>query len=168
MSIRVAARLDPVTRQLRPPYQAVTVTVRRLRSPEWATAKDAALSILRNDAELLNLLVKHDLLPAGGVRGWKRMKDEDPTAYAAFLTGVGMWLTAVECGLVGITAWTGIDTEDGKPAPVEREVLEGLLLDEALSDQLMQVMTEAARLFIAEGEPFGASPNGSSGPGMTA
>ena len=146
----------------------MTVTVRRLRSPEWASAKDAALNILRNDAELLNLLVKHELLPAGGVRGWKRMKDTDPAAYAAFLTGVGMWLTAVECALVGVSSWTGIDTEDGHAAPITREVLEGLLLDEALSDQLMHVLTEAARLFIVEGEPFGASPAGSSAPGTTA
>ena len=140
----------------------------RLRSPEWDSARDAAQAILRNDAELLNLLVKHELLPEGGVRGWKRMKDTDPVAYAQYLIGIGMWLTSVECALVGVIAWTGINTEDGVPAPVDREILEVLLLDEALSDQILSVVTEAAQLLIVEGEPFGASLNGSSAPGTTA
>lgn len=168
MSVRVALKLGPVTKALRFPYADVTITARRLRTPEWDSARDAAQAILRNDADLLNLLVKHDLLPKGGVRGWKRMKDNDPVAYAQYLIGIGMWLTAVECALVGVADWTGIKTEDGVPAPIERDVLEVLLLDEALSDQILGVVTEAAQLLIVEGEPFGASPNGSSAPETTA
>lgn len=168
MSVRVSLKQGPVTKPLRYPYADVTITARRLRSPEWDSARDAAQAILRNDAELLNLLVKHDLLPEGGVRGWKRMKDTNPVAYAQYLIGIGMWLTSVECALVGVIAWTGINTEDGAPAPIDREILEVLLLDEALSDQILSVVTEAAQLLIVEGEPFGASPNGSSAPGTTA
>jgi len=156
VSVRVALKSEAVTRPLRAPYQDVTVTVRRLRTPEWESARDAAQAILRDDAELLNLLVKHDLLPKGGVRGWKRMKDDDPVAYAQYLIGIGMWLAAVEAALIGVEAWAGIEIDTGVPAPVDREVLEVLLLDEALSDQLMAVLTEAARLLIVEGEPFGA------------
>lgn len=166
--IRVALKSEPVTKALRFPYSDVTITARRLRSPEWDSARDAAQAILRNDAELLNLLVKHDLLPKSGVRGWKRMKDNDPVAYAQYLIGIGMWLTSVECALAGVIAWTGIKDDNGDPAPIDREVLEVLLLDEALSDQILGVVTEAARLLITEGEPFGASPNGSSGPGKMA
>nr|DAQ12750.1 MAG TPA: hypothetical protein [Caudoviricetes sp.] len=168
MSIRVALKLGPVTKSLRFPYADVTITARRLRTPEWDSARDAAQAILRNDAELLNLLAKHDLLPKGGVRGWKRMKDNDPVAYAQYLIGIGMWLTAVECALVGVVDWTGIKTEDGAPAPIDRDILEVLLLDEALSDQVLGVVTEAAQLLIVEGEPFGASPSGSSVPEPTA
>ena len=84
MSVRVSLKQGPVTKPLRFPYADVTITARRLRSPEWDSARDAAQAILRNDAELLNLLVKHELLPEGGVRGWKRMKDTDPVAYAAY------------------------------------------------------------------------------------
>lgn len=168
MRIRVAHKLGPVTKSLRHPYGDVTITARRLRSPEWDSAREAAQKILRDDAELLNLLVKHELLPEGGVRGWKRMKDNDPVAYAQYLIGIGMWLTAVECALVGVIEWTGIDTEDGKPAPIDRDILEVLLLDEALSDQILGVVTEAAQLLIVEGERSGASLNGSSEPGATA
>ena len=156
MTVRVALKTDPVEKRLRAPYADVTITARRLRSPEWDTARDRALAIVRNDAELLNLLVKHELLPEGGVRGWKRMKDDDPVAYAQFIVGVSMWLTAVECALISVTAWAGIEVEKGVVAPITREVLEVVLLDEALSDQIMAVLTEAARLLIVEGEPFGA------------
>ena len=108
MSVRVALKLGPVTKALRFPYADVTITARRLRTPEWDSARDAAQAILRNDADLLNLLVKHDLLPKGGVRGWKRMKDNDPVAYAQYLIGIGMWLTAVECALVGVAALASV------------------------------------------------------------
>lgn len=153
MTVRVSLLTGPVEKALRPPYTGVTVTVRRLRSPEWDTARDRALAIVRNDAELLNLLVKYDLLPEGGVRGWKRMKDDAPVEYARFIIGISMWLTAVECALVGVQSWTGIEIDGGVPAPVDRSVLEALLLDEALSEQLMSVLTEAARLLVVEGEP---------------
>lgn len=156
MTVRVDLKTDPVEKRLRTPYADVTITARRLRSPEWDTAREKALAIVRNDAELLNLLVKHELLPEGGVRGWKRMKDDDPVAYTQFIVGVSMWLTAVECALVGVSAWAGIEVEAGVTAPITRDVLEVVLLDDALSDQIMAVVTEAARLLIVEGEPFGA------------
>ncbi|MCA0366809.1 MAG: hypothetical protein LCH57_01940 [Proteobacteria bacterium] len=155
MTVRVSLKTGPVTKALRAPYAALTITARRLRSPEWDSARDAAQAILRDDAALLNLLVKHDLLPPGGVRGWKRLKDADPAGYARFLTGIGLWLTAVECALVGLSAWSGVAGEDGADAPITREVLEVLLLDGALSDQIMAILTEAARLLVVEGEPFG-------------
>lgn len=168
MSIRVALKKDPVTKSLHGAYFGASITVRRLRSPEWHSARAAAQTVLQNDAELLPLLVEHDLLPEGGVRGWKRMRDDDPGAYADYLIGISAWLTAVECALVGISSWTGFTLDDGAPAPLSREVLQSLFLDEKLSDQVMAVLTEAAVLLIIEGEPFGASPNGSSEPDPTA
>lgn len=168
MTVRIALKTDPVTRPLRAPYAGATVTVRRLRTPQWEAARDAAQALLRDDARLLEKLIDHDLLPEGGVKGWKRMKDQDPVAYAQFLVGIALWLTAVECALVGVLEWTGVEVEKGVPAPLTREVLEAALLDDGLSGQVMGLLTEAARLLIVEGEPFGASPNGSSEPGKTA
>ena len=168
MSIRVALKKDPVTKSLRGLYTGASITVRRLRSPEWHSARAAAQTILQNDAELLPLLVEHDLLPEGGVRAWKRMRDEDPISYAQYLIGVSAWLTAVECALVGVARWSGFALDDGAPAPINRAVLQSLFLDEKLSDQVMAVLTEAAVLLVIEGEPFGASPNGSSEPETTA
>ncbi len=168
MSIRVALKKDPVTKSLRGLYTGASVTVRRLRSPEWHSARAAAQAVLQNDAELLPLLVEHDLLPEGGVRGWKRMRDDDPAAYSDYLIGISAWLTAVECALVGVSSWIGFTLDDGAPAPISRDVLRSLFLDEKLSDQIMAVLTEAAVLLIVEGEPFGALPNGSSEPGRTA
>lgn len=165
--IRVSLKTGPVTRQLNGAYAGASVTVRRLRSPEWSNARAAAQAILRDDSKLLPLLVEHDLLPEGGVRRWKRMRDDDPVAYAAYLVGISMWLAAVECALAGVVEWTGFATEEG-PAPITREVLQALLLDEKLSDQLMAMLTEAAVLLVVEGERSGVSPNGSSGPGKTA
>lgn len=166
--IRVALLTEPVTRTLNPPYHDLRVTVRRLRSPEWDAAREAAMVIVRDDAELLNLLVQHDLLPEGGVRGWKRMKDADPLAYARFITGVSMWLTAVECALVGVLSWVGLTTDDGKPAPLDRATLQVVLLDETISDQLMSILTEAGQILVVEGKPSGASPSGSLEPARTA
>lgn len=156
MSVRIALKTGPVERRLRAPYSDVVITARRLRTPEWEAARDAAQAILRNDAELLPLLMEHDLLPKGGVRAWRRMKDEAPADYAMSLVGISMWLTAVECALAGVESWTGLSLEDGTPAPVTREVLLVLLLDQTVSDQIMSVVTEAARLLIVEGEPCGA------------
>lgn len=156
MTVRVSLKTGPVTKTLRAPYSGVTVTVRRLRSPEWDSARERAQAIVRNDADLLNLLAKHDLLPNGSLREWKRLKDKDPVRYAEFIIGIAMWLTAVECALVGVVEWTGIEVEKGVTAPLDREVLEVVLLDETLSDQIMGVLTEAARLLIIEGEPSGA------------
>ena len=153
MTVRVELKTGPVTKPLRAPYADVTITARRLRTPEWDSARERAQAIIRDDAELLNLLAKHELLPNGSLKEWKRLKDREPGRYAQYLIGVAMWLTAVECALVGVTGWTGIEVEKGVTAPLDREVLEVVLLDEALSDQIMGVVTEAARLLIVEGEP---------------
>lgn len=151
--IRIGATRDPVTVVLKPPYGDVTVTLKRLTTADYGEARQAAHAILRNDAVLINLLVKHDLLPPGGVKAWKRMKDEDLLSYASFLSGVGVWLGAVECAIRGVQAWTGILDAKGKPAAVDRENLETLMLDEVLSTVLMDELDKAARILFVEGEP---------------
>lgn len=170
MTVVVSARTGVVTRQLKGQYATVSLTLRRLRTPEWESAREAAQAILRDDGKLLPVLIEHDQLPAGGVKAWKRMRDNDPIQYALFLTGIAMWLTAVECGLTGIESWSGVasDSKGEIPAPVSREVLEVLMLDDQFSSQVMALLTEASVLVILEGKPSGASPNGSSEPEKTA
>lgn len=165
MTVVVSARTGVVTRSLAGAYSSVTVTLRRLRTTEWESARDAAQSVLRDDGKLLPLLVEHDLLPPGGVKGWKRLRDAEPISYAAYLTGISMWLTAVESGLAGIASWTGVAADrDGTPADVSREVMEVLMLDDQFSSQIMALLTEASVLVILEGKPSGVLPNGSSAP----
>lgn len=166
--IRVSTSREPVTVSLAAPYGDVTVTLNRLTSVEYGEAHQAVQAILRNDAELLNLMVQHDLLPKGGVKAWKAMRDRDVLRYAAFLSGIGVWLAAVECGVRGIVSWEGIVGDDCQPAPVTREVLEVLMLDEAFSSQVMSRLDEAARILAVEGKPFGALPSGFSEPEGTA
>jgi hypothetical protein len=163
MTVVVSSRTGVLTETLKGQYASVSVTLRRLRSTEWESAREAAQALLRNDGKLLPLLVEHDLLPEGGVKGWKRMRDNDPIQYALFLTGIAMWLTAVECGLAGIESWAGVASDrSGTPAPVSRDMLEVLMLDDQFSGQVMALLTEASVLVILEGKPSGVSPSGSS------
>lgn len=154
--IRIGTQREPVTVTLRPPYGDVTVTLQRLTSADYGEARQAAQAITRDSSALLELLVKHDLLPEGGVTAWKRMKDKDAMRYATFISGIGMWLGAVECAVRGIKSWTGIVGDGGKPAPVDRETIEVLMLDEALSNQITGEIDRTARILFIEGEPSGA------------
>lgn len=154
MTVIVSTKLDPVTRALAAPYDRIKVTVRRLRSPEWESAREAAQAIVRDESKLWPLLVEHDLLPKGGLKALRRQKFNEPVAYALALSGVVVWLVAVECALAGLLSWEGIiDQDSGQTAPITREVLQVLLLDDQISEQLMGILTEAARLLVVEGKP---------------
>lgn len=157
MTVFVSLRTEPETRKLAVPFDNVTVTVKRLRTPEWEAAREAAQAIVRDDAKLWPLLVEHDLLPKGGLKALKRQRETDPLEYLAALSGIVVWLTSVECALAGLLSWEGIkDQATGKDMPVTREVLEALLLDDRMSGQLMAILTDVARLLVIEGKPSGA------------
>lgn len=154
MTVKLSLKTDPLRVPLKAPYSSVTVKVRRLRSPEWDGAREAAQGIVNDDAKLWPILVEHDLLPAGGLKALKRKRDNDPIEYWAFLSGVVAWLVAVECALLGLLEWEGIiDQETGAPAEINRATLQVLLLDDAMSQQLMQLLTDAARVLVVEGKP---------------
>ncbi len=152
--IVVALSREPVTVSLTGAYVGVTVTLRRLTTPDYAEAQQAAQAIIQDESKLLPLLIEHGLLPEGKLKNWKRMKTSDPARYAAFLSGVAVWVGAVECGVKGIDAWTGILGEDRKtPAPLCREVLEVLMLDDHFSSQVTSELDKAARILAIEGKP---------------
>ncbi len=81
------------------------------------------------------------------------MKDGEPIRYAAFISGIGIWLGAVECGARGISAWEGIVGDDKAPAPVDHQTLEILMLDEDFRQQVMDELDAAARILVVEGKP---------------
>lgn len=150
--VTIATTREPVTVSLKGAYAQVTVTLRRLTSPHFGMARHAAQSILDDDGKLLVLLAEHDLLPKGSVKELKRLRDEDLVDYAAFMTGIRLWISAVECGLLGILSWTGIG-QGGASAPVDRQTLEVLMLDESFSQQIMDELDLAARILLLEGKP---------------
>jgi len=151
--IRISLNREPVAITLTGPYAGVVVTLKRLTSVDYAEAHHASQAILRDDAALLPLLAEHELLPAKGIKGWKRLKTDDPHSHAAYLTGIAVWLLAVECGLRGITDWAGIRGDDGQAVAVNREALEVLMLDEWFQREVMGELEKAARILSIEGEP---------------
>ena len=150
--IRISLNREPVTVALTGPYDGVEVILKRLTSVDYAEAHHGSQAILRDDAALLPLLAEHELLPVGGIKAWKRLKTDDPHGYAAYLTGIAVWLLAIECGLRGILEWTGIQGDDGRAVPVNRETLEVLMLDEWFQREVMGELEKAARILSVEGE----------------
>lgn len=152
--IRVSTVREPVTVSLKAPFTGVEITLKRLTSADFAEARQAADALIRDDARLMVLMAEHELLPdRNSPKAWRRLKDKDPMRYAATLTGIGVWVAAVECGIRGIDSWTGITGDDGLPAPVSRAALEVLMLDEAFSQQVMAELDQAARILVIEGKP---------------
>ena len=61
--IRVSLDRTPLTEPLKGPYKSVTITLRRLSSPELQAARAAAMSLIRDSAKLVELVDHHDIWP---------------------------------------------------------------------------------------------------------
>lgn len=162
--IRVSLLTGPATEQLTGRFATVSLTVRRLTSAEYGEANHLAHTILRDDAQLVQLMAKHDCFPRGGVKSWKRMKDKRPLDYFAFLSGLGIWIAAIECAVIGLDSWTGVCGTDKAPIQIERDsdgvlsqasrdAIEVLMRDEDFRSQTMGFLDRAARILQTEGEP---------------
>lgn len=160
MIVLSALNREPVTVPLRPPYAPAQVTLRRLTSNAFEEASAATQALLRDQGRVALLIEHHDL------RDGRKLKAllTDPD----FVLGLSGWITAVECGVRAIIAWSGFCDAERRPLPVTREALEVLMLVEPLRDQLMREIQLAAQLVRFEGNVSGASPNGSAGPAPTA
>lgn len=158
--IRLSLNRAPLTEPLRGPFEGVTITLRRLPSPELQAARSAAMSLIRDSSKLVELIDHHDIWPRDANGRRRKVKDftEDPLV----MTGLGEWVAAVECGLRSIAAWTGMLDERGQPLPVSREALEVLFLSEPFLDQVMSLMDRSSQILVTEGNVSGASPIGSS------
>lgn len=174
MRIRIDLSRDPVEVPLVGPFAGVVLTVRRLTSPDYIRAQEAARAILRDKSALAQVLLRHKLVTSA---------DDLARAQSdlTFQAGFGAWLATVECGLAGIVAWSGIELMDGSPAPLPRdltkvagiaepvdpadlaarEVMESLLLDQGFAGQVEAALNRSSRLLAIEGNVSGLSGNGS-------
>lgn len=159
--IVIALNREPVVHALTGPFAGASVTLRRLTSNEYEQARAAALSVIRDRSQLVELLERHDLRPAG-------RKLAEILADVDFMMGVGEWIAAVECGVRAISAWDGFSDETGQAIGPTRAALEAAFLSQPFLDQVRPAMDAAAQLLVIEGKGFGASPPGSPAAGMTA
>lgn len=154
--IRLSLLRGPVEADLSDLYPGLKVTLRRLTSPEIGEARDAALEVLRQAREGLEALEVYGL--AGEDVHGRRLNPTDPHQ----MLRAGMLVGQVEIAVRAIEAWEGVCLEDGEVAPVNRETLSLLLLDDAISRRLMREIEQACRVLISEGNGSGPSPAGSS------
>lgn len=165
--IRLSLDREPLEVSLTGPLEGGRLTLRRLASHELEAARAAALAVVRSPAQLIELLETHDLWPVDPATG-RRRKSKEFLADPMFMTGIGEWLGAVECGVRAITAWSGFADDQGREIPVSRAALEVAFLDGAFLDQVQRAMSRSAQMLVVEGKGSGASPSGSSAPGRTA
>lgn len=178
--IRIALSREPVEVPLAGSYAGVVLTVRRLTSPDYVKAGEAAKAIIRDKVALAQILLRHDL--AATAADLARAQ-ADP----AFQVGFAVWLGSVECALAGIKAWTGIVLEGGETAPLAADLsmvagvaepadpadlaariaMETLMLDQAFCSQVEAALNQSSRLLAVEGNGSGLSGNGSAGAAPT-
>lgn len=163
--IRIATLRGPVTEAMRAPFAGVSLTVRRLTTPDFVRCQAAAWSIIRDREALPIVLERHSLVRTAG--DMKRAMSD-----VAFQGGIGAWLASVECGLAAISDWEGLVGDDGETKaplaaelvkvagvvqPVEaadlaaRITMETLMLDVAFERQARAMIDKAAVLLAVEG-----------------
>lgn len=178
--IRLSILKGPVKVKLAGPFAGVTLTLRRLTTVEWSRARDRALGLVRDREAFAAILTRHELVATAHDLN-RALSDLE------FQTGFAMWLGSVEMGLAAITAWEGIEDEEG-PAPLARDLskvagialpadphdlaariaMETLMLDPGFERQVMAQIEAAARILAIEGNGSGSSANGSAGAAPTA
>jgi hypothetical protein len=153
MSVSLTLMREPVTVTV----MGITMTLKRLTTPELHVARQRALSLVRSPERLIQLVERLGLWPRDE-RG-RRRPSSAWTKNADVLLGLGHFVGVVECALSAISAWDAVD-DNGAPLPVSREAL---CLIEAFETDLLEQMQKAAMLLAREGKGFGPSPNGSTG-----
>jgi len=143
--IRIACDTDPVVVTC----AGASISLRRLRPGAFSGATEASSEILADDDRLEQTMDAHGLFPAGGVDEWRLLKAADPQRYAETMTGLGLWLGAVECAERAIVSWEGLIVEGGAPAPLNRRTVEALMLDPKFSEDILKAI-DAARPVITE------------------
>lgn len=174
MGVRVSVSREPVVEPLRGPLEGVTLTVRRLTTPDFSRCQQAVMSLLKDKGALAIILTRHELVTTA--KDLKRAQT-DP----AFQAGYAVWLTSVECAMAGIVDWDGVSGDDGGKAPLVKDLtlaagiaepedphalaaritMETLMLDQVFEGQAMAAVNRSARLLAIEGNGSGLSANGS-------
>lgn len=143
--IRLSTLRDPVSVDLTDVYPDFKVVLRRVTSVDLAEARDATLDALRKAREGMEALAPYglDQEDAHGVR----INPRDPTQMARAGRLVGM----VEVAIRALISWEGVVGDDGEAAPINRESLSILLLDQTLERRLQVEIDKASRVLVTEG-----------------
>lgn len=132
-----------------------TVWVRPATAYDHETASQRAADVLR--AVLVGEDARQQLQDVLGVA--VRADGTEITA------AVAQRYAAVHLAMQCIERWDGIETDDGRPAPVEMPYVALLMRDEAITRRIEGAMLARIHEVTAEGEGLPRSPDGASGAG---
>lgn len=165
--ILVRTQTGVVERDLSDLLPGFKVTLRRLTSPELQQIREGVVDKLMAATAGLAVLSDYGLdgPDANGVR-------LDPADQGQMIRA-GILVGQVEVMLAALVSWEGVavlvdpgdESKGVQLAPITREVLSVLMLDDAISRRLLGEAEAAARLVISEGNASGSSPIGSSAKG---
>lgn len=126
-------------------YAGVRILIRRLTTLEMREARSQAVQTLKAVESNLDALKPYGLHTpdATGVR--LALTSEDQMAR------VGRLIGSVEVAIRAIEAWEGIADEGGALAPVTRETLSVLLMDDGMETHLIREVDRLARILVQEG-----------------
>lgn len=141
----------------------VKLVVERLDSTQLAAARERALKSVKALSDGMTALAVYGLDQTDATGATVNLADPDQMARIGALIG------AVEVCVDGVKSWNiTLDKDATEPAPITREALAVLLMDDKVQNRIMAEIHAAARILVAEGKGFGASRNGSSTEGKTA
>lgn len=143
-------------------YPGFKVQLLRLTTLELSVARRTAMRVLEKARDGVEGLAPYGLATPDAAGMKLDTSDLDQ------MTGVGELVGAVECCLLAFKSWEGVELEDGSVAPITRETLSLLLMDDTLRRYAVGKIDQAARVLVTEGNGSGPSRNGFSEPGATA
>jgi hypothetical protein len=135
-------------------YSGFKVRLRSLTSGDFALARDRASKAMKAFYDGAQSIADYGLDYRDATGGRLDLSDPDQ------ILRVGHVIGSVEVAMLAITEWQGISLEDGSPAPVRREALTLLLMDEAVERRLIAEIDAVARILTDEKKDSPASPNG--------
>lgn len=124
----------------------VRAKLRRLTSPELREAKARALLTIKSLESSFDGLKVYGLQEADATGVRINIADE------AQMMRTGLLISAVETAMDSLIEWEGVSlTKGGPPAPITRDILAVLLLDDEIDNQLRSEITRLARVVVREG-----------------
>jgi hypothetical protein len=142
---------------------SVWIRLRRLNSVELDEARRAAIQVVAKVGQSVSALADYGL--DGEDTNGVRISVSD----VGQMSRVGRLIETVEVAMKAVIEWGGFSlVKDGPPAPVDRQTLAVLLLDDGFERRLTGDIELAARILVAEGNVSGSSPSGFSPLAQTA
>lgn len=139
---------------VRPCTSLILIIAQRRMADALEAARNASMSLASYG---------FDRMDASGAR----LDPADPNQ----MLGIGEIIATVEVGMVAIAGWEGVSIQKGKkkvPAPINRETLTALFLDNRVRSRMRREFDAASRVLVSEGNASGVLRSGSSGRDRTA